>query len=72
MRDPKTTRNRLSVGLSSDEYEALRALAGQYEISMAWLGRRAIGEFLDRHQNRRRRQQAGALGPDPSEWMNEL
>lgn len=52
MRNPKTTKNRVSVGLTSEEYEALRELAAQYEISMAWLGRRAIGEFLESHQNR--------------------
>ena len=41
--------NRVSVGLSDKEYRELKALAEKHHISLAWLGRQAIAEFLDRH-----------------------
>lgn len=41
--------NRVSVGLSDKEFRELKALSEQHRISMAWLGRQAIVEFLDRH-----------------------
>lgn len=41
--------SRISVGLSDREYEDLQTLAEKHRVSMAWLGRQAIIEFLDRH-----------------------
>lgn len=43
-----TSKNRLTVNLSEDEYVALAELAERSKVSMAWLGRRAITAFLDR------------------------
>ncbi len=40
---------RLSVSLSDSEYRDLQALAEKHDVSMAWLGRHAILEFLDKH-----------------------
>jgi hypothetical protein len=40
---------RLSVGLSQPQYAALTALAEQNEATVAWLIRRAVAEFLERH-----------------------
>ena len=40
---------RLSVGLSQPQYAALTALADQNEATVAWLIRRAVAEFLERH-----------------------
>ena len=40
---------RLSVGLSQPQYVALTALAEQNEATVAWVIRRAIAEFLERH-----------------------
>lgn len=45
------SRNRLSVNLSDAEFSALSALALNSKVSMAWLGRYAIGELLDRAAN---------------------
>ncbi len=40
---------RLSVGLSQTQHAALTALAEQNEATVAWLIRRAVAEFLERH-----------------------
>jgi hypothetical protein len=40
---------RLSVGLSEPQHAALTALAEQNEATVAWLIRRAVAEFLQRH-----------------------
>lgn len=44
--------NRVSVGLSDKEYAELKALSDKHRISLAWLGRQAIVEFLERYRNR--------------------
>lgn len=44
--------SRVSVGLSAKEYTELKALSDKHRISLAWLGRQAIVEFLERSQNR--------------------
>ena len=43
------SKHRISVNLSPDEYRELEALAGEVRVSKAWLGRRAIIDFLERH-----------------------
>ena len=44
---PKT---RLSVGLSDSELAELTALKDRHHVSMAWLGRQAILEFISRYR----------------------
>ena len=44
--------NRISVGLSDREHAELLALSEKHRVSLAWLGRQAIGEFLERYRNR--------------------
>ena len=46
------TRPRISISLPEQHYTALCALAEQHQISLAWLGRQAVAEFLERHQDR--------------------
>ncbi|MDP2618846.1 MAG: hypothetical protein Q8P46_01495 [Hyphomicrobiales bacterium] len=46
--------NRISVGLSEREYAELLTLSEKHRVSMAWLGRQAIIEFLDRYANAER------------------
>ena len=41
-------KNRVTVNLGEPEYRDLLALSEQHQVSLAWLGRRAIAEFLDR------------------------
>jgi predicted transcriptional regulator len=44
------SKHRLSVNLSQNEYQELTALAEKHQVSMAWLGRQAIQEFLSRYR----------------------
>jgi predicted transcriptional regulator len=45
-------RHRISAGLSKEEYMELSALAKKHRISLAWLGRQAVAEFLERYRER--------------------
>ena len=44
-------RHRVTINLESDEYRELSALSEKHRISLAWLGRRAIIELLERCRN---------------------
>lgn len=46
-----TARRRISLNLSDTEYKVLNALAIRHGVSMAWLGRRALVEFIERYRN---------------------
>jgi hypothetical protein len=41
-----TTKQRLSINLSDSEYAELSALAERNNLSMAWIGHKAVREFL--------------------------
>jgi hypothetical protein len=45
---------RLSVGLSEPQHAALTELAEENQATVAWLVRRAVAEFLERHRSRAR------------------
>ena len=42
---------RMSVGLTSAELTELTRLKNRHQVSMAWLGRQAIIEFLEKYKN---------------------
>lgn len=42
--------HRMTVNLEAVEYSQLSAMAEKYSVSLAWLGRRAIVEFLQRNE----------------------
>ena len=44
----KTTR--ITVSLPDNEYTALAALAERHDVSLSWLTRRAVVEFLERYE----------------------
>jgi hypothetical protein len=44
-----TPKRRVSINLAEDEYEQLSALSQSTRLSMAWLGREALIEYLARH-----------------------
>ena len=44
------TKNRVTVNLADAEYKALAALSDKHRVSMAWLGRQAIIDFLERYE----------------------
>ena len=41
---------RVTVNLVEPEYRELSALSDKHRVSLAWLGRQAIIEFLKRHE----------------------
>ena len=42
---------RISVGLSEREHAQILAMSEKHRVSVAWLGRQAIVEFLERHRD---------------------
>lgn len=40
---------RITVSLPEREYAALSALARQYDVSLSWLTRKAVADFLKHH-----------------------
>lgn len=44
-----TTKHRVSINLAADEYAHLSALSQESRVSMAWLAREALIEYLARH-----------------------
>jgi hypothetical protein len=44
--------NRISVNLNSAEYLALSELSERYQVSLAWLARRAICDLLDQYREK--------------------
>ena len=50
-RNPVAARNRVTVNLEDREYAELSALSDKHRVSLAWLGRQAIIEFLERRES---------------------
>ena len=46
---PMTNRTRITVGLPDEEHAALTALAERHDVSLSWLTRKAVTEFLAHH-----------------------
>lgn len=46
-----TSKHRITVNLSEVEYAALGELADKSKVSLAWLGRHAISNLIERAQN---------------------
>ena len=44
-------KHRVSVNLAQEEYRELAALSDRHRVSMAWLSRHAIIEFLKLYEN---------------------
>jgi len=51
MARPKSNKRsvRLSVSLDEDDHKAVRDMADAMDLSTAWVVRRAVSEFLERH-----------------------
>jgi hypothetical protein len=45
-----TSKQRISINLSDPEYAELAALAERNNLSMAWIGHKAIIDFLEQHR----------------------
>ena len=44
-------KTRFSVALNVNEYAELATMAERHRVSMAWLVRNAVAEFLDRYRD---------------------
>ena len=44
-------KNRVTINLEDREYAELSALSDKHRVSLAWLGRQAIIEFLERRES---------------------
>lgn len=47
-----TAKNRVTINLEDDEYQALQRVAEETDRSLAWLGRRAVCDFLASQEGR--------------------
>jgi hypothetical protein len=47
-----TTKQRISINLPDAEYEELSAIAKRNNLSMAWIGHKAVLEFLVRYRDK--------------------
>ena len=47
---PVAAKNRVTINLEDREYAELAALSDRHRVSLAWLGRQAIIEFLERRE----------------------
>lgn len=45
-----TTKRRVAINLPDGEYKEMAALAEEHNVSLAWLGRQAILEFMARYR----------------------
>jgi len=43
-------KNRFTVNLDPESHVELQALSERYGVSLAWLGRQAVRDFLDRYR----------------------
>jgi hypothetical protein len=63
-----TTKQRISINLPDAEYEELAAMAKKNSLSMAWIGHKAVLEFLDRYRDKQLPLTFTASTP-PMEWL---
>jgi hypothetical protein len=67
-----TTKHRITVNLSDNEYSELAALAERHNVSMAWIGQKAILGFME--QNREESLQlplSFAKRPGSPQWARD-
>lgn len=46
-----TTKHRIAANLTDGEFGDLSAMANKYDVSLSWLSRKAILEFIDRYRH---------------------
>jgi predicted transcriptional regulator len=47
-----SAKRRITVNLTDAEYATLSKLAERFQVSLAWLGRRALAELVEKYQHR--------------------
>ena len=46
-----TTKHRIAISLDDSEFSELDALADRHDVSLAWIGRQAVLEYISRYRN---------------------
>jgi hypothetical protein len=65
-----TNKQRITINLTNDEYAQLAALAERHNLSMAWIGHKAILAFLEQqHGAALQLPLAFAKRPERPEWL---
>lgn len=46
-----SSKNRITINLSEEEYDEFVSMADGFNVSVVWIGRQVIREFLDKYQD---------------------
>jgi predicted transcriptional regulator len=46
-----TNKHRLAINLDDDEFSQLDAMADKHDVSLSWIGRQAVLEFITRYRD---------------------
>jgi hypothetical protein len=46
-----TNKHRIAVNLDDEEFSELEAMADRHDVSLSWIGRQAVLEFLSRYRS---------------------
>jgi predicted transcriptional regulator len=46
-----TNKHRIAVNLDDQEFSELDAMADRHDVSLSWIGRQAVLEFLSRYKD---------------------
>jgi hypothetical protein len=61
-----TTKHRVAANLTDAEFGELAAMAAKYEVSLSWLNRKAILEFVERYRTEQLQLPLRIEPPQPS------
>ena len=46
-----TNKHRIAINLDDDEFSQLDAMADKHDVSLSWIGRQAVLEFITRYRD---------------------
>ena len=46
-----TNKHRIAINLDDDEFSQLDAMADKHDVSLSWIGRQAVIEFITRYRD---------------------
>jgi predicted transcriptional regulator len=46
-----TNKHRIAINLDDEEFSELDAMADRHDVSLSWIGRQAVLEFLSRYKD---------------------
>ncbi len=46
-----TNKHRIAINLDDEEFSELDAMANRHDVSLSWIGRQAVLEFLSRYKD---------------------